>query len=103
MTELFAMTELQESQGRKPEPAPATTGDGSAPPAGQPSPAPAAPVATAPAPLSVSPTTPIAAIDKQILFFNRELSWLNFNRRVLEESLDETNPVLERVKFLAIA
>jgi polyphosphate kinase len=34
--------------------------------------------------------------------FNRHLSWLQFNERVLEEARDETNPVLERVKFLAI-
>ncbi len=36
------------------------------------------------------------------LYFNRELSWLKFNSRVLAQSLDETLPPLERLKFLAI-
>src|SRR5271163_250487 len=36
------------------------------------------------------------------LYLNRELSHLEFQRRVLEEARDERNPLLERVKFLAI-
>lgn len=42
-------------------------------------------------------------IKKHIPYNNRELSWLDFNERVLNESFRKDNPVLERVKFLAIS
>ena len=48
------------------------------------------------------PLKPVADLDQPQWFFNRELSWLEFNHRVLEEALDESNPALERLKFLAI-
>ena len=44
----------------------------------------------------------LLSVDQPKYLFNRELSWLEFNRRVLEEALDKDNPLLERLKFLAI-
>jgi polyphosphate kinase len=41
-------------------------------------------------------------LDDPSLYYSRELSWLEFNDRVLEEAIDERNPLLERLKFIAI-
>ncbi len=50
----------------------------------------------------MQPPANSANLDDPALYFNRDLSWLEFNRRVLEEAQDPTVPMLERLKFLAI-
>lgn len=42
-------------------------------------------------------------LDKPEYYYNRELSWLKFNLRVLKESMVKDTPLLERLKFIAIA
>ena len=51
---------------------------------------------------AVTASPPAPELDSPELYSNRELSWLQFNERVLELAEDESLPLLERVKFLAI-
>ncbi|MCC6075002.1 polyphosphate kinase 1 [Pseudomonas sp. GCM10022188] len=50
----------------------------------------------------VEPALPVPGLDDSSLYIHRELSQLKFNIRVLEQSLDEATPLLERLKFLLI-
>ena len=56
----------------------------------------------APQPVEMPPSLPEVNLEDPKLYLNRELSLLEFQRRVLEEAQDEQNPLLERVKFIAI-
>ncbi|MEP1871614.1 MAG: polyphosphate kinase 1 [Paraglaciecola sp.] len=40
--------------------------------------------------------------DSKSIYYPRELSWLSFNQRVLQEAADKTNPIIERIRFLGI-
>ncbi len=51
---------------------------------------------------SAASVLPVASQDDLTVFFNRELSWLEFNRRVLEQAEDPALPVVDRLKFVAI-
>src|SRR5215470_8360989 len=70
------------------------------------------PTAVAKTSVTQEPSTSVEVLPKDVPqeeglsnpenFINRELSWLEFNRRVLEEAQDPTQPLIERVKFLTI-
>jgi polyphosphate kinase len=60
------------------------------------------PEPTAAPPLEPQDAVAVPALDDPSLYNSREVSWLEFNDRVLEEAIDERNPLLERFKFVAI-
>ena len=53
-------------------------------------------------PIEIKHDDPLLHLGNPSYYNNRELSWLDFNQRVLEEAMDERNPLLERYKFMAI-
>src|SRR6476646_11567799 len=61
-------------------------------------------IAAAPEPeTAAAPPAAPPDLNDPSLYINRELSWLAFNQRVLDQATDPTHPLLERVKFLGIA
>jgi len=58
--------------------------------------------ADAPAEKGTAAREAVPALNDPALYLNREISWLAFNARVLGEARDQTQPLLERVKFIAI-
>ena len=63
---------------------------------------PAAAAGTAEAVAEEPSTVEYTDLDSPELYLNRELTWLEFNKRVLHEARDESNPLLERLKFIGI-
>ena len=55
-----------------------------------------------PVPPAAEPKADPTDLKNPALYINRELSWLEFNERVLAQARDVSHPLLERVKFLAI-
>ncbi len=60
------------------------------------------PVKSTPAAKVAEPAPVEFDLDSPEFYLNRELTWLEFNRRVLHEGFDESNPLLERLKFVGI-
>ena len=56
-----------------------------------------------PEPTDAAAIAEIVDLDDPHLYLNRELTWLQFNQRVLTEAKDARTPLLERIKFAAIA